>query len=119
MAVYKLPEKSFKITNSFEREAFLKLAENQEHISIKGPHTNGHVDARVKIVTCIEDGKDKNVYHGRLFMSHSQSFAAEYRVYTYNFDTKEGEVLKRGVVHEKIFTVLEPLTEENQDMLKK
>lgn len=118
MAVYKLPETDFSITTNWEKEDFFKIAKEQEYISISGPHSKGYVDARVKIITHVEDGKNSNMYHGRIFMPHSHSFAAEYRVYKYDFATKQGHVFERGKVYEEIFTVLEPLTESNPDQKK-
>ncbi len=105
---YKLPGESFPIDNSLTEEHIKIIVNTDTTIYIRGLREGGGLtEAKVRIITFIQDGKDKDLYHGRLFMGKSCNFGPdEYRVYKYNFREQKGEVLERGVVYEQIFEVI-------------
>ena len=105
---YKLPEKSFPIDNNLTKEHIKIIVNTDTTIYIRGLRPGGGLtEARVRIITFIQDEKDKDLYHGRLFMGKSCNFGPdEYRVYKYNFREQKGEVFERGKVYEEIFVVL-------------
>lgn len=104
---YKLPEKKFPIDNKFKKEDFTAIVGKDEYLYIRGLRPEGALtEASVRIITFIEDAKDKDLYHGKLFMPKSCNFGPdEYRVFTYNFREEKGEVLERGIIYEKIFEI--------------
>ncbi len=104
---YKLPEVSFPIDNKIKKEDFTAVVGKNEYLYIRGLRDGeGLTEAKVRIITFIEDAKDKDLYRGRLFMPHSFNFGPdEYRVYEYNFKEEQGKVFERGKVYEDIFEV--------------